>query len=62
MAAMSLPGIDRVVWLTVDVRDGQACGGVVHGVRHRHPAEVAVDAQGVHRLLAAGVPAVVRRR
>ena len=57
---MSLPGIDRVVWLTVDLRDGRPCGGRAHGVRHRHPADVAIDATSVQRLLAAGVPAVVR--
>jgi hypothetical protein len=51
-----------VVWLTVELEDGRPCGGLVHGVRHRRPAEVAVDAEGVRRLLAAGVPAVVRRR
>jgi hypothetical protein len=51
------PGVDRIVWLTVDLSDGEPCGGLVHGIRHRRPVEVDVDADAVRRLLAAGVPA-----
>jgi hypothetical protein len=52
------PGVDRVLWLRVTVRNGQPCEGVVHGIRHRHPVDVAVSPDVVRRLLAAGAPAV----
>jgi hypothetical protein len=55
----SCPGVDRVLWLRVRLRDGRPCEGVVHGVRHRHPVDVAVSAEVVHRLVAQGVPTVV---
>lgn len=55
------PGVDRIVWMSVDVREGEPRGGLVHGIRHRRPVEVAVDADSVRRLLAAGVPARPRR-
>ena len=53
-----IPGVDRVLWLRVHTRNGQPCGGVVHGVRHRHPVDVVVSADVVRQLLARGVPAV----
>ena len=52
------PGVDRLLWLHVRLRDGQPFDGVVHGVRHRRPVDVAVSPDVVRRLLAAGVPAV----
>jgi hypothetical protein len=54
----SCPGVDRVLWLRVRLRDGRPCDGVVHGVRHRHPVDVAVSADVVRRLVAQGVPTV----
>lgn len=54
----SCPGVDRVLWLRVRLRDGRPSEGVVHGVRHRHPVDVAVSADVVHRLIAQGVPTV----
>jgi hypothetical protein len=54
----SCPGVDRVLWLRVRVRDGHPSDGVVHGVRHRHPVEVTVSADAVRRLLTQGVPAI----
>ena len=58
MGSIRCPGVDRVLWLQVRLRDGQPCEGVVHGVRHRHPVDVAVSADVVRRLLARGVPAI----
>lgn len=55
----SCPGVDRVLWLRVRLRDGRPCDGVVHGVRHRRPVDLAVSADVVRRLVADGVPTVV---
>lgn len=57
----SCPGVDRVLWLRVHVRDGRPTAGVVHGVRRHRPVEIAVPAATVQRLLARGVPAVPAR-
>jgi hypothetical protein len=59
-ADRGVPGVDRVLWLHVQLRDGRPADGVVHGVRRHRPVEVPVSADAVRRLLAAGVPAVVR--
>ena len=58
LGGIRCPGVDRVLWVRVRLRDGQPCEGVVHGVRHRHPVDVAVPPDVVRRLLARGVPAV----
>ena len=58
MGGIPCPGVDRVLWVRVRLRDGQPCEGVVHGVRHRHPVDVAVSADVVRQLLASGVPAI----
>lgn len=55
---VSCPGVDRVLWLRVRLRDGRPCDGVVHGVRHRRPVDVHVGADVVRRLLLTGIPTV----
>lgn len=57
-SARRVPGVDRVLWLRLQVHDGHSAGAVVHGVRHRRPVDVPVGVATAARLVRAGVPAV----
>ncbi|HEX9994955.1 MAG TPA: hypothetical protein VGB14_18665 [Acidimicrobiales bacterium] len=53
-------GLRRVAWVVVTV-DGSGVHATAGGVTHRLPRTVPITMREAHRLVAEGVPVVVRR-
>jgi len=59
--APAVHGMDRVLWVRVELGEAGPVRGVVAGTRRRRPVSVAVDAATAMVLVESGVPTVTRR-